>query len=536
MSFASDQGSEESDSDDSIFQMNNIQQRKNLSEIDVIIAILSIEPKNRSYQQLELLCEKFEQNVHYFQQIRSKLNPNILIKLMSTITIERFKAFSVVFNQSETGRKMYIVLQGEAAILIKSNDHFESHKKEDNKKEENKRRRATKTFDELILHRYQNFRIVAYKKQYDYFGEIAIEQRIPRTATVITKEPCIFAILTFDAYQTLLSELKADNLQLRQVVIAKMYPFHLLNEQQLQSILHNQEELNIQAGSILYKDLQTADSVYLIIKGEVQVSLKEFIDNAASKVQEQKYFLNFQKQQRIKNIGLFSVGQIIGDYEIFLFKIYKRKFIRRTTAIVKSDSKIIKIPIQQFVDVIEYGLSSKWLIKYLNDKYESKQKLPILQIQDETEKQRQNNFVSPQLKKMILRIKQYHDHNKISSERFSKVNYQYDQDQNTNDQPFTTLKNEINFQDKSVLKYLAKDQILPKKSINTLSQFSVEKFASSLKSRIQFSKLMTQIDDDMTCYRFYSSPIKQKPKQIFLRKVCSQIQSPQLMQSSQLLN
>ncbi|CAK59634.1 unnamed protein product (macronuclear) [Paramecium tetraurelia] len=523
--------SEESESDDSMFQGNNKQQRKHLSDVDTIIAILSIEPKNRSYSQLQLLCYKFEQYVNYFQQIRNKLNPSILIKLMSTISIEKFDAFSVVFNQGETGRKMYIILQGEAAVLIRNQDQIEVHQKKD----DYKRRRATKTFDELILHRYQNFRIVAYKKQYDYFGEIAIEQRIPRTATVITKESCIFAILTFDAYQTLLSELKADNLQLRQVVIARMHPFHLLNEQQLQSILHNQEELNIQAGSLLYKELQIVDSVYLIIKGEVQVSIKEPIENAAGgKIRENKYFVNFQKQKRIKNIGLFSVGQLIGDYELYLNKTSKERLIRRTTAIVKSDSKIIKIPCQQFVDVIEYGLSSKWLLKYLIDKYEQKEKLPILQIQDDTEKQKTNNFVSPQLKKMIFRIKQYHDHNKVSSERFSKVNYQYDQDMNTDDQPYTSLKNEINLQDKSVLKYLARDQFLPKKPINNISQFSVEKFASSLKTRVQFSKILTQLDDDMTCYRFYSSPIKYMPKQTNLKKTCSQISSPLLMQSQQM--
>ncbi|CAD8130214.1 unnamed protein product [Paramecium sonneborni] len=141
------------------------------------------------------LNHSLEKNVHYFSQLSNKLTTQILIKLMATISQEQSTTFNVVFNQRETGRKMLNVIifmrffnsilnSREVAVLIKTEDQNEIVLKENNK-----RRRATKTFEELI----------AYKKQYDYFGEIAIEQRIPGTVTVIAKEPCTFAIITFDA-------------------------------------------------------------------------------------------------------------------------------------------------------------------------------------------------------------------------------------------------------------------------------------------------------------------------------------------------
>ncbi|CAD8130215.1 unnamed protein product [Paramecium sonneborni] len=294
-----------------------------------------------------------------------------------------------------------------------------------------------------------------------------------------------------------------------------MQPFSLLNEQQFQQILHNYEELNLQGGCLLYREKQNAEALYLVIKGEVLVQIKEQVDNAAAQIQEQKYIL-------IKNIGLFGSEQIVGDYELYLNKKYKQKLIRRTTiSIVKSDSKIIRIPIKQILDVIEHGLSAKWLLSYLNEKYMNRRnsQLSILQLKDEQENRKILSFISPEFKKMIL-----HQRNIMIRIKYRVIVINNYEDGNT-EQNFFVLKKEINQQDKSLLKYLPKDQVLNKS--NTLTGFSIEKFASTLKSRVKYTKLLSQLDEELACYRFHSTPTKTNGFSFKQAQTLTNIQSPQ---------
>lgn len=57
-----------------------------------------------------------------------------------------------------------------------------------------------KKFDDLLKQKFAQYKLIAIKSKYDFFGEIAIEQRIPRTASVVAKTECVFATLSYDSY------------------------------------------------------------------------------------------------------------------------------------------------------------------------------------------------------------------------------------------------------------------------------------------------------------------------------------------------
>lgn len=64
----------------------------------------------------------------------------------------------------------------------------------------------TGLFAKLVHSYYQNCQIKAYIGEGKSFGDIALEQRIPRTATIMTKSECHFAVLSYESFKKLLSQ------------------------------------------------------------------------------------------------------------------------------------------------------------------------------------------------------------------------------------------------------------------------------------------------------------------------------------------
>lgn len=53
-----------------------------------------------------------------FRKFKDKLEGTKCLEIFKFMTVERYKAFNVIFRQGEVGRKMYFLLTGEVAIFI----------------------------------------------------------------------------------------------------------------------------------------------------------------------------------------------------------------------------------------------------------------------------------------------------------------------------------------------------------------------------------------------------------------------------------
>lgn len=99
------------------------------------------------------------------------------------------------------GRKFYIILDGSVLVLIPQNQEILIT--EDVEKQENLSPEETSEeicIQDKILLKNPNFLIINELHKGDSFGEIALLNSVPRTASCVCKEETHFVVLTSEAY------------------------------------------------------------------------------------------------------------------------------------------------------------------------------------------------------------------------------------------------------------------------------------------------------------------------------------------------
>ncbi|CAD8144139.1 unnamed protein product [Paramecium pentaurelia] len=446
------------------------------SEVLRLVQILSMESQERTLMQLNYVARRLERQFTYFKKLKSQLREDILLKLIKSLQIERFKQYEVVFNQGETGRKMYFILEGEVSILVRNQDHLDTTI--------NQKKCKLKKFEDFLSIRYSNFRQVAVKKQFDYFGEIAIEQRIPRTATVISKESTTLAILTYESYQKLLRDITQEAITIRSELIAQIYPFDQLNETSLQQLLHDYEEINLNGGALLFKRMQKADCLYLIISGEVLVQKWEEVKNKDEYEDENIIQTNMMSKSNkvLVNLGVFGRGQMIGDFEQFLNLKQTIPLLRCTQGVVQNQAKIFRIWQSQFNEIIKHTLGMNWYENYLNEKYQQKQNHIIPKIQ------LKNRNIRTQSNVTIINGFKDQSYIKISSNKYKIIQNVEEKLPIVSKQqsPKRKLQLTIDYKDKTNLKYynVVTPNFQNKPPLNSNQNFSMKYFATTMKQKI----------------------------------------------------
>ena len=115
----------------------------------------------------------------------------------------------------------------------------------------------------------------------DYFGEIAIEYHVRRTATVICKCDCDLAVLdghyySMYIYKCFFPRLKEMRKWLKKCAIFAGFPKYILH-----IMAYHSECVEYPAGKIVFSVGQEADYIYFIVDGEVQLWENVYYNRAA---------------------------------------------------------------------------------------------------------------------------------------------------------------------------------------------------------------------------------------------------------------
>lgn len=57
--------------------------------------------------------------MNLLRNIKEKLSEEVMLKLTNCLELESYPGHTILFNQGDTGRKMYFILKGEVAIFVK---------------------------------------------------------------------------------------------------------------------------------------------------------------------------------------------------------------------------------------------------------------------------------------------------------------------------------------------------------------------------------------------------------------------------------
>ncbi|CAD8120154.1 unnamed protein product [Paramecium sonneborni] len=278
---------------------------------------------------LNALQNKNEQDMQYLEKQMLKIFP-ICSKIQKYLrSTDKFHLFikqfqvelhhekDVIFCMGEVGRKMYFILDGNLNIFP-----FE--------------------INEIIL------------VPGDYFGEVSLHHRLPRTATVVCASNTVLLVISYEAYYNFLQPVIDHQIAVQYYQLKPTAIFYGWNELALALIIHHLKLITILRNQYVYKEGQNDQSFYVVKSGEILI------------------------QQKIKLKGKFQdhglvtlgIGQCFGDYEFIDNQTWYTnrnllENIKRTTdAVSTTVSEIYQVPLFQYLQIAE-NYHSVLLKKYL---------------------------------------------------------------------------------------------------------------------------------------------------------------------------
>lgn len=311
--------------------------------IQHLCSLFSVPPLSRSQIQLEEIMQ-FTRNNKFFRKICEEHNSDrILWECSRFLSLEIYERNSTIFNFGEIGDRFYIILKGTVGVIVptraikRSNStkqdilkglrRMQTGSQEDlsiclepeaNDKLSSLIKGLKRQQSELDFDYLTNFGIVEESKQVrllstgDCFGELALINNKPRTASIESKTLTYLAVLSKKDFTKILSSHTYRALDERVEYLKLLPGFNTVTKLSLQKLAYTFTEKTYKKDQIIYNKNDPVTTLFFIKSGEFKLSQCEIISTSKYSSSDISIKLSLMKKSN-KKVNLREVIKTINE-------------------------------------------------------------------------------------------------------------------------------------------------------------------------------------------------------------------------------
>ncbi|MBO4711689.1 cyclic nucleotide-binding domain-containing protein [bacterium] len=225
----------------------------------------------------------------------SELRDEEFTELCKYIKLRRFMKNSPIIRQGDKGDNFYTIVSGRAKVVVSGNNGSE--------------------------------KIVGILSTGDSFGETALIEKGPRTASIVTLTPVAVFEITKEGFEKFLAS-NAENrekitgkIRLGKMLLASPV-FSFMSQKQISYLIKNLKPERIKAGTTVFKQGDPGDKFYLIQEGNIH--LERFENSLRTLDVILKHGNFFGEMALVKNIPRTATAETVND--CLLFSLDKETF------------------------------------------------------------------------------------------------------------------------------------------------------------------------------------------------------------------
>lgn len=264
--------------------------------LDSLISILKKPSNQRSSRHLYSLLS-FTHDIKFFRHLSRDLSEDAVSQCCLHMTYAYHRRNEFVFQQGDLGSKFYVVLEGEVAVIVTTDDG---------------------SGNELSNE-------VGKCSIGDAFGEFALITNKPRAASIYCTHDCHFAVLDKSDYTRILSKIHEQKISQKVDFLQDLPVFATWTRGSLQKLTYYFREKSFRRKQVLYQSGEVVSELLLIKEGEIEV-----LQELPVRLKTDKKLPTERKYIQRTEVVILGKGETVGYEEIISQSKHQYTYICRS--------------------------------------------------------------------------------------------------------------------------------------------------------------------------------------------------------------